>query len=77
MTVVSLGAVLFNFLNWDYRVDRLKGYNEWLPYHEWRLDPRKQLVFRLSYYLFWGKQKESYQQRVKNEDSDRGVNILK
>ena len=74
---LSVGAVLFCFLNRDYRNNRLKGYNEWLPYYQWELESRNQLVLKLSYYFSWGKQKEEYNQRIKNVDSDRGINILK
>lgn len=66
---LSLGAILFCFLNQDYRNNRRKGYNEWTPYEEWNKESPNQLILRLSYYLSWGKQKEGYNQRVKNEDT--------
>ncbi len=74
---LDLGVGMCGFLGQDYKVNQQKVCNEWISSSRWNTSTRNIFSFRLSYYFSWGKQKEGYNQRVKNEDTDRGINTLK
>ena len=70
---LSLGGGIYCFLDPNYKANRRKVCNEWVSSHRWSTDAKNLLVFKLSYYFPWGKQKEGYKQRIKNVDSDNGI----
>ena len=74
---LNVGAGIYGFLGLDRKIGRQKVYNKWISSNRWSKGPRNQFALKLSYYFSWGKQKEGYNQRVKNEDTDRGINTLK
>lgn len=74
---LSFGASLYCFLDRGYKRSFRRSYNALIPFSRWSEEPRNMLVFKLSYFFSWGKQKEGYNQRVKNVDTDRGINTLK
>ncbi|WP_099292311.1 MULTISPECIES: carboxypeptidase-like regulatory domain-containing protein [unclassified Butyricimonas] len=74
---LNIGAAVYGFLGLDRRIGRQKVCNEWISSDRWNIGVRNQFALTLSYYFPWGKQKEGYNQRVKNEDTDRGIDVLK
>ena len=74
---LNLGVGMSRFLDRDYKTNRQKICNKYIPSSQWSIEANNLLVFKLSYSFFWGKQKESYNQRVKNEDTNRGIDVLK
>lgn len=74
---LDLGVGMCGFLGQDYKVNQRKVCNEWVSSSRWSTSTRNIFAFKLSYYFSWGKPKEGYNQRVKNEDSDRGINTLR